>query len=95
MATGMEPIGEIIRRVLSRRGLGAGIREAEVLGRWPDIVGETLAKQTDPIAIEQGILFIRVPDSAWRNELSMMKEELVKKINTAFGEIRVTRIHLV
>jgi len=91
----MEPIAEIIRRVLSRKGLEKGIKEAEVLGKWPQIAGTVLANHAEAVAIEKGILFLRVMDSAWRNELSLLSEELIKKINDDFGEKRVNRIHLI
>ena len=89
-----EPISSIIRRILSGRGLMGGIEEAEVVGRWAEIVGESLANQTEAVAIEHKILFVRVDDSAWRNELSLMKEDIVEKINDFFGNERVSRIHL-
>jgi predicted nucleic acid-binding Zn ribbon protein len=71
-----------------------GIEEAEVIEKWAEIVGERLASQAKAIAIEHRILFVRADDSAWRNELSLMKEDIVEKINDFFGEKRVSRIHL-
>jgi predicted nucleic acid-binding Zn ribbon protein len=42
--------------------------------------------------ISKGILFVRVKTSAWRNELSMRKEEIIRRINAALGEEIVTDI---
>ncbi len=91
----METIGQIIRRVLARQGMEKGIKEGEVLAEWENIVGSAVAKHTEAIALESGILFIKVNDSTWRNELSLMSEELKGKINDKFNEIRVDRIHLI
>lgn len=91
----MESIGQIIKRVLARQGMEKGLKEGEVLSRWEDIVGEKVAKHTEAVALESGILFIKVNDSTWRNELSLMSEILKDKINGEFDEIRVDRIHLI
>ena len=91
----MENIGQIIRRVLARQGMEKGIKEGEVLSEWEDIVGSSVAKHAEAIALESGILFVKVNDSTWRNELSLMSEELKGKINDRFNEIRVDRIHLI
>jgi len=91
----MESIGEIISRIVSRQGFEKGIKEGEVLEIWTEIGGKRIAEKTEPVALEQGILFVRVNDSAWRNELSLMSEELREKINEYFGEVRVDRIHLI
>ena len=97
MAAGnyIEPIGSIIRRILSKKGLKAGVKEGETIARWGEIVGKTIAKRANAVALEQGILFLRVEDSAWRNELAMLTEELIKKVNDHFGERRVDRIYLI
>jgi predicted nucleic acid-binding Zn ribbon protein len=91
----MESIGQIIKRVIARQGMEKGIKEGEVLAEWPDIVGEAVAKHAVAVAIEARILFIKVDDSTWRNELSLMSEEIKDRINSRFDEIRVDRIHLI
>jgi len=90
-----EPISSIIRRILAGKGLSAGVKQGEVLIRWEEIVGDRIAQNAEAYAIESGILFLKVPDSTWRNELALMKESLVEKVNTFFGEERITRIHLI
>ena len=91
----MESISDIIRRVLSGRNLQHGIEQARILESWPEIAGEPLASKSKAVALQEKILFLKVSDSAWRNEISMMSAKLVEKINDRFGKGRVTRIHLV
>ena len=93
--TGVEPIGSIIRRVLKNQGLEQGVKQGEALSAWNKIVGDIIAQHSSAVALEQEILFIRVDDSAWRNELAMMSEEIIEKINAYFGDRRVNRIHII
>lgn len=91
---GMEPFGSIMWRILAERGLVKGVKNAEVVELWEKIVGETIAKHAKALYLESGILFIEVPDSAWRNELSLLQVEVIEKINEYFGERRVERLHI-
>ena len=93
--SGVEPISSIIRRVLKNQGLEQGVKQGEALSSWEKIVGEIIAQHSEAVALEQEILFVRVADSAWRNELSMLSEEIIEKINVYFGERRVNRIHII
>lgn len=90
----MEHISDIIRKVIRERGLEKPIERGEVLALWPKIIGEKIAEHARAVALESGILFLEVDDSAWRNELSLLSGELVKKINDYFQDERVQKIHL-
>jgi predicted nucleic acid-binding Zn ribbon protein len=48
---------------------------------WEEVVGEKLSGIAQPIKDKKGILYVKVPDSVWRFELSMRKDELKEKIN--------------
>ena len=89
-----EPISSIIRRILSISGLDKEIKKSEIFGQWPEIVGKKIASKAELVAIEQGILFVQVSDSSWRNELSLMEGIIIAKINETFDEERVSRIYL-
>jgi len=91
----VQHIGEILRRVLANRGLEKGAKAGEVLAMWPEIAGKALSERTEAVALEEQILFLKVEDPAWRNELSLMSEQLTEKVNKYFGERRVSRIHLI
>jgi predicted nucleic acid-binding Zn ribbon protein len=76
---------EALHSALSEFGLEKGIKEHEVLVRWEEIVGKAIANHAHPTRLEQGKLWIRVSSAGWRQELSLMRVELVAKINNAIG----------
>ena len=78
-----KPIGAAIAGVLERLGLGAKMKQYEVLEAWANIVGEQIAKVTSADQIRDGKLIVRVAHSTWRNELVFLKKELIDKINRA------------
>jgi predicted nucleic acid-binding Zn ribbon protein len=75
-----ELLGSIIESVLSERGYLAPCRELGVVRAWPSLVGEKLAGATECTRVEQGVLYVRVASSPWRQELSFMKQCLLDKI---------------
>ncbi|HOJ05175.1 MAG TPA: DUF721 domain-containing protein [Bacteroidota bacterium] len=70
---------------LERRGWDVRMREQLVLQRWADIVGEVIAQHAQATRIVEGTLWVQVRDAAWRQELLLMRGELITCINTAIG----------
>jgi hypothetical protein len=53
---------------------------------WKEIVGESIALQTQPRSIRNRILFIDVSHPTWMQQLQFLKPTLLEKINTFLGE---------
>lgn len=89
-------LAKVTRRVLGRRGLG----EAEVILRWPVIVGERLARQCLPEklshrrgAVAGGVLHVCVEPAA-ATVIQHMAPVIVERINTYYGYRAVERLQL-
>ena len=57
----------------------------ELLSQWYAIVGEILSTHSKPDRIYQKILFVAVDHSVYGNELVLMKDAIIQKINTEFS----------
>ena len=73
----------------------------EVIKNWSRLVDEEIAAQVVPVAIERGVLFVRVDNSAFKDQLKFFKEEILAAINETFGQseplvknIRITRVFI-
>jgi predicted nucleic acid-binding Zn ribbon protein len=69
--------------------------EHQAFHKWRDVVGEKIAAVTEPEKIVSGVLYVRVQDHVWRNELMMMSEELVEKYRALMGETVVKKIRFI
>ena len=85
-------LGNVIAGTLRELGIYGKIKQFEMLDRWPDIVGEQIAKVTTAEYVSDGKLFVRVALSTWRHELVYLKKELIEKINAAMREETVRDI---
>ena len=74
-------IGGVIDSTIRVLGIGRRLKDFEVLDRWPQIVGEQIAKVAVPQRLENGKLFVHVSQAPWRNELVFLKNALIQKIN--------------
>ncbi|MEA3500507.1 MAG: DUF721 domain-containing protein [Candidatus Marinimicrobia bacterium] len=57
----------------------SAIDEYKAFKIWEEIVGRRVSNVTTPIKIISGKMIVKVKNSVWRNELVMLKEEIIKK----------------
>jgi len=91
----MRPLGTAITELVRNLGIGKRIREYDAVMKWDGIVGEQVARVTEAKSIKQGVLVIKVSNGPWRNELQLLKKDIIRNLNTSLGEEIVTDIHFV
>lgn len=78
----MQQVGDVLTFALKTKGLKKRYTIESVIYYWQKIVGPELSRQTKAYKIQNGVLVIIVTNSVWCHHLSMMKNELITKINT-------------
>ncbi|MCD8528779.1 MAG: DUF721 domain-containing protein [Chitinophagales bacterium] len=53
--------------------------EAKVVLLWPQIAGALINKYTEKVFVKNHVLFIGVNQSALKNELQYMQEQIIEK----------------
>jgi predicted nucleic acid-binding Zn ribbon protein len=94
-SSSISPLGAAIQGLLENLGIGKKIREYDAVLRWNEVVGKKIASVTEAVQIEKGVLVVRVQNGPWRNELNMLKEDVIGKLNEALGEKLVKDIRFV
>jgi predicted nucleic acid-binding Zn ribbon protein len=84
-------IAQVVGEVLGEYKIAGKLREARVIAAWPEVLGP-LAKPTDELYIKNKVLFAGLSSSVVRNELSMMRSTLVRRLNEKAGEEVITDI---
>ncbi len=87
-------IREIIRAYLKESGLEKPLKERQLIQSWESLLGKSVARATTKIYIKDKKLFVYLRSSVIRNELFMLQEEILKKLNEAAGEELVKEIIL-
>ncbi len=63
--------------------------ETGVVAHWPELVGKSVANRTKEIYIHDKKLFLRIESSVIKNELVLMRRQIIDKINEKAREILV------
>jgi predicted nucleic acid-binding Zn ribbon protein len=80
--------------LLKRLGVRDGDKQIEVYRRWSEVVGESVARNTQPVRFSKGVLTITVSSAAWLHNLTMMKPQILQNLAREFGEGFVTDLRL-
>jgi predicted nucleic acid-binding Zn ribbon protein len=76
----------------SKNQLADGFLRWRLEQQWSEIVGATIAEQTLPCAMENGILYIWVKHSAWMQQLWYFQEPIKEKVNSHVGRKLVHQV---
>ena len=81
----VERLSATIEKILNERGWGAKLKEYRVFGLWAKAVGPGIARHSQPASIRGRRLTVIVDSSAWMQQLSMLKPEIIAKVNARLG----------
>lgn len=82
----MQSLGRALEEFVRTLGLQKKIREYDAVLRWPEAVGERISRVAEAHAIRNGVLYVRVSNGPWRNELQTLKSDVIRRINGLLGE---------
>src|SRR6266478_3871192 len=76
---------ELMPKLMQRLGLRERLHETEVIEAWSKIVGDFIAAHSAPVALREGILYVRVLQPALHYELEQFsKSEILRKLKQLF-----------
>ncbi len=81
----VKKIDSLLEQFVKANRLEKGLAEYRLMKSWKDLLGITVAKKTKSLKIQNRKLFVTLHSSVVRNELSLIKESLIPKLNEAAG----------
>ena len=81
-----KPLRLILNDTLKSMGIQGPMKGYSLWGAWKEIVGESVALNTQPSVIRNRILFIKVSHPTWIQQLQFLKPTLLEKLNGFLGE---------
>jgi predicted nucleic acid-binding Zn ribbon protein len=71
---------QVLGSVLKQYGIDKELARYHFVLRWPEIVGEEIARRTRPECLRKGALVVRVCNSVWAQELSFYKPVILNRL---------------
>ena len=80
-------VGELLRKVMPKLGLGERLDEQQVAAAWREVVGDFLAQHSLPVGLSAGVLTVQVVQPSVRYELDRTwKRDILAKLQERFGK---------
>lgn len=78
-------IGQLLEEFARANNLEQGLAEYRVTKSWHELLGKTVSNATKSLVIKNRILFVKLHSSVLRNELALIKEDLIRRLNESAG----------
>ena len=88
----VQSVKDLILQAMREQGLETPLNQKRLVEAWPEVAGPMIARYTLNTYIYNQTLFVRLSNPALRSDLSMMRQELVKKLNDYVGEQIITDV---
>ncbi|MCD4792532.1 MAG: DUF721 domain-containing protein [Bacteroidales bacterium] len=87
-----EPLKHVLKRFVQAIGGEHKIKEIQLKRNWEELMGKNIAEQTEYMYIKRGVFYIKLRSSVVKHELSMMKSQIVERINSDAGETLINDV---
>ena len=87
-----QAIHDLILRNLRSQGLETPLLQKRLIEAWPVVAGEAIGRYTGNVAIRNQTLYVHLTSPALRADLSMQRNEYVKRLNDYVGSQVITDI---
>ena len=85
-------LGEVISKVLEETRLARPFLERHVVKVWRDTVGPLICRYTSLVELKGDILYVRVISPIVKNELLLLKDEILVKMHQKIDERQLKKI---
>ncbi len=94
MAKKPEKLSYTLGSILKVRGLQGRLSEYRILEQWEETVGMVIARHARPQSVRGKKLLLSVDSPAWMQQLSLLKPEIIEKVNRGLGKNVIVDIML-
>ncbi len=89
-----QSIGEVLKEYIDSMRLSRKLKESRIETQWEELLGKNAASLTRKLVIRNKVLYVYLNSPALRNELLMMREKLIQRINEEAGEELISKMVL-
>ena len=87
-------IDEILQQFMRQEGLETPLQQKRLLDSWETVTGTMVARYTGEKYIKNQTLHVKINTPALRQDLSMMRSQLIKRLNGEVGAMVIADIRI-
>jgi predicted nucleic acid-binding Zn ribbon protein len=88
-------LGEVLRGYLGTEGMRPGMALGRLTRSWETVVGDRLAPETSPRALDRGRLVVSASTAAWAAHAAFLKGDICRRANEVLGSKEVASVVVV
>ena len=78
-------IDSVLNAYLRSEGLETPLNQRRLIESWEEVTGTTVARYTGEKYIKNQTLYVKIFNPSLRQDLSMMRAQIVKRLNDSVG----------
>lgn len=78
-------IGDLLRQYLREEGLETPLNQQRLLNSWGEVMGKGIQKYTGNLFIKNQTLWVKINSSIIRQELTLEREQIARRLNEHVG----------
>lgn len=90
----VKSLEELLGACLRENGLETPLLEKRLIDAWEQVTGKTVVQYTGDRFIKNQTLHVKITNPALRQDLTMMRSQLVKRLNETVGAVIITNIRI-
>ena len=90
----VKSINDILQQFLRKEGLETPLQQKRLIDAWDSVVGPIVARYTQEKFIKNQILFVKITNPALRQDLSMMRQQLTRRLNEIVGSSVISDVRV-
>ena len=84
------PIRTLLASLIATKGWEGRVELHKVFTFWDELLGADIARQAQPHVIRKTVLWVRVSDSVWMQQLHLLKGMILEKLNSRLTKNKLT-----
>ena len=88
----VKSVADVLQQLLREEGLETPLQQKRLIDSWETVTGRIMARYTTEKFIQNQTLYVKIVNPALRQDLAMMRQQLVKRLNEQVGSFIISDI---
>ena len=88
----VKSVADVLQQLLREEGLETPLQQKRLIDSWETMTGRIVARYTTEKFIQNQTLYVKIVNPALRQDLAMMRQQLVKRLNEQVGSFIISDI---
>ena len=90
----VQTLDEVLMKMLRAQGLETPLLQKRLIDAWDTVAGPTVARYTTQKYIKNQTLYVRIANPALRQDHSLMRDQLLQRLNSHVGSMVIADIRI-